>query len=325
MDKITVLMAVYNPKQEWFEKQLKSINEQTYLNVELVICDDCSTELSFNEIVEIVKNSVFKIPYSIQKNCHNMGSTKTFEKLTHENSGDYFAYCDQDDIWEKEKLLKEWEALQQNDGIMVCTNANIIHDDEDIIVRHNYMSVPAKLKRSIKLGTVWKDLLTKNYFWGCTMLVKAETAKKSLPFADYMYHDHYLALYAATQGQIVFLDEAHVKYRLHGNNQTGFMKNIFCKQDYIENRVCMLKLRYTELLDREFDDEKKDSIKNLITWTIFREKYAYGQLSLCVNMLKYIKYNKVTTLFELLTMPIPDFLWIRFIKILKRIKTLKAE
>jgi len=207
---------------------------------------------------------------------------------------------------------------------MVCTNANAIND-YDQIIKQNYMSIPEVLKKKIKLSTVWSDLLIKNYFWGCTMLIKSEVAKKALPFPDNMYHDHYLALYAAIQGQIAFLDEAQVKYRIHGNNQTGFLKNIFCKQDYIENRICMLRLRYTELLSRELSEEKKESINKLINWTLCREKYANGHWRQFMKMLKYIKLNKATTLFEILTMPMPGFMWIRFVRLLKWLKTLKTE
>ncbi|MBE5980967.1 MAG: glycosyltransferase [Paenibacillaceae bacterium] len=324
MKKITVLMAVYNPKLEWLEKQLKSINEQTYPNVELIIYDDYSSELRFDELESIVKRCVYRVPYILQKNSYNMGSTKTFEKLTEQNISDYFAYCDQDDIWEKEKLYKELQALKDSGGIMVCTNANAIND-YDQIIKQNYMSIPEVLKKKIKLSTVWSDLLIKNYFWGCTMLIKSEVAKKALPFPDNMYHDHYLALYAAIQGQIAFLDEAQVKYRIHGNNQTGFLKNIFCKQDYIENRICMLRLRYTELLSRELSEEKKESINKLINWTLCREKYANGHWRQFMKMLKYIKLNKATTLFEILTMPMPGFMWIRFVRLLKWLKTLKTE
>lgn len=322
MEKITVLMAVYNPKQEWFEKQLKSINEQTYSNVELVICDDCSTELSFNELKSIVKRCVYKIPYVLQKNDCNIGSTKTFEKLTEQNAGDYFAYCDQDDIWEKEKLFKEWKTLLDNDGILACTNANIIYDNDEI-VDFNSMSIPEKFKTNIEFGTAWKDLLIKNYFWGCTMLIKAEIAKKSLPFAVFMYHDHYLALYAATQGRIVFLNEALVKYRIHRNNQTGFLKDVFSKQDYKEKRIKILHLRYLELLRREFNEEQKAFIKKLNTWTLCRKEYADGQMIQFVGMLKNAKFNLLTTLFELFTIPMPDFMWSHFIQLLKTIKARK--
>lgn len=319
MEKITVLMAVYNPRQNWLEKQLKSINEQTYPNLELIICDDYSSEMSFERLEAIVKTCVTRISYDLQKNSHNMGSTKTFEYLTRQSTGAYCAYCDQDDIWEKEKLYREWEVLQQSNGLLVCTNANVVNENDQMVMER-YMSLSQRLKKAVEHGTVWRELLAKNYFWGCTMLVKTKIAQKALPFADHMYHDHYLALCAASQGRIVFLDEPLVRYRIHGNNQTGFLKGIFCKRDYCEKRIRPLELRYNELLDREFDEEQKDIIREMLIWTLYREKYACGQWGQRMGMIKYAKFNRVTTLFELLTMPMPDFWWIRFVELLKKIR-----
>ena len=47
---ISILLAVYNPNMEWLQKQLYSIEQQDYPNLELHVIDDCSEEISFGKI-----------------------------------------------------------------------------------------------------------------------------------------------------------------------------------------------------------------------------------------------------------------------------------
>ena len=98
MDQITILMAVYNQDKEWFKEQLSSLNQQTYPKVKLLICNDASPDISEKELEEFIDKYVDNIQWKLISNIENKGSTKTFERLTLEADGDYFAYCDQDDI-----------------------------------------------------------------------------------------------------------------------------------------------------------------------------------------------------------------------------------
>ena len=104
MDKlVSVIIATYNHNIIWFEKQLNSINNQTYSNIEIILLDDSSVNEKYLDIIEttvIIK----RFPVRIYRNDENLGSNKTFEKLVNLASGDYLAFCDQDDIWSDDKI-----------------------------------------------------------------------------------------------------------------------------------------------------------------------------------------------------------------------------
>lgn len=308
MEKITVLMAVYDPREDWFEQQLESINGQTYPDLELLICDDCSVRVSPERISQIVEKCVTRIPWRIIRNRSNMGSTRTFERLTGEADGDYFAYCDQDDIWHHEKLDKELRALHSGSALLVCTNSDAIDGNNQLIARH-YMSLPAGFRSSVLDGTAWKKLMVRNYFWGCTMLVRADTARAALPFAPGMYHDHCVELYASMHGKILFLDETLLWYRRHGNNQTGFLKNIYSKADYCRERIEPLVSRYTYFLGQELKEEELLYIQMLYRWSKYRQEYAGGKPGAGIRMLGYSRFNFPATAFEFLLMPLPEPAW----------------
>ena len=100
---VSILLAVYNPNYEWFKEQLSSLNNQNYNNLELIVYDDCPD----NPVDErFIKNCISNFSYHIIRGKQNKGSNFAFEELTKYGKGEYFAYCDQDDIWEKIKSQK---------------------------------------------------------------------------------------------------------------------------------------------------------------------------------------------------------------------------
>ena len=117
---ISILMAVYEPNIKWLREQLVSLNEQTYPNLRLYIRDDCSPTVSFEEIQSCVQDCISAFPVILQRNEKNLGSNLTFERLTQEADGKYFAYCDQDDIWLPEKLEILEKEISNDRALLAC-------------------------------------------------------------------------------------------------------------------------------------------------------------------------------------------------------------
>ena len=103
-EKVDIVLSVYKPNIEFLEKQLESLNEQTYPNIEVIIHDDCVEERCDRAVFE---RKLTKIPYRILPyQDRNLGYTKAFERLVKNTTGAYIAFCDQDDIWLPEKIEK---------------------------------------------------------------------------------------------------------------------------------------------------------------------------------------------------------------------------
>lgn len=232
---IAILMAVYEPRLDWLEEQLRSLNEQTYPNLRLYVRDDCSTSVSLEEIEALIKKCVTAFPYILERNEENLGSNLTFERLTAEAEGEFFAYCDQDDIWLPEKLEVLREELEREGALLVCSDMFIIDADgkqtADSITkvrRHHRFRSGANLA---------EGLLISNFVTGCTTLVKAEAAKAAVPFCPYMVHDHYIALCCAAEGKVVTVNSPLIRYRIHNRNQTGLMAGVTDKESYGRIRI----------------------------------------------------------------------------------------
>ncbi len=294
IDKIAVLMAVYEPNLEWLKQQLCSINDQTYENISLYICDDCSKQIQFSQIEQCVYECINKISVRILQNKQNIGSNATFEKLTKLAKGDYFAYCDQDDIWEIDKLSILYECLIQDKAGMSYSNMSVI-DSEGNKIANSLKILRPRLEYLSGIG------LSEKYFFrnctaGCSMLIKSEIAKKAVPFPEKTVCDQWLCIIAAIYGNISFCEKSLVRYRQHENNQTGVLTGVVDKQTYYERRLFPLK-------------ERMDSYNKVIKPTKELETFINARCERDVlNIWKFRKFSKFEAYFEIFMKFSPNWL-----------------
>ena len=310
-------MAVFEPRMDWLKEQLASLNAQTYPNLKLYIRDDCSPSVSFEDIKELVNESITAFPYIIERNTENLGSNKTFERLTREAEGSYFAYCDQDDIWHPRKLEVLQRAIEEEKAALACSDVAVIDEHGTKIAETITKVWPHHV--FLEGPDLAASLLVKNFALGCAMLIRSEIAKAALPFCPYMVHDHYLALCAATEGSIVTLPEPLISHRIHSVNQTSVLAGVTDRKSYYRIRLEELENRLNWLQDRFSDDPKLIcEIQNAKTWVTAREKWFMGDLSQGGTVWKYRRYSKGASLFELTTARMPEPLFRHAVKLVQK-------
>lgn len=218
---VSILLAVYKPNEKWLIEQIVSLNEQSYNNLDLLVYDDCPEE-SVNE--ELLKKYITNFEYKLIRGTINKGSNIAFEELTKIGDGEYFAYCDQDDIWERDKIELMVEKFDNKDVTLVCSDLSIIDENSkktaDSITQIRKRHV---FKRGYNLA---KDLLMSNFVTGCAMMVRKDTAQRSIPFEKTLIHDQWIAIFAALEGKIEYINKPLVRYRQHSNNQTGILLSL---------------------------------------------------------------------------------------------------
>lgn len=311
---ISVVMAVYQPNQGWLKEQLASIERQEYPNLELLILDDCSGEESVRLTKESVAQEIRRIPCAFSINERNLGSNKTFEQLTRDANGQFIAYCDQDDIWLSQKLTRLYRQIVETQADLVFSDLYVI-DGEGAVLSDSITQV--------RRHHVFRDvqdaagiLLYHNFVAGCTMLLRAETAKKSLPFLDSMVHDHYLALYCAANGKLSFCNEPLIQYRIHGGNQTGVLMGVCDKATYFNNRVELFNERIQALAGRcSFP-----ALEEAISWNSARLAFFQKEPHARTRYFRLRKADIRTTLFELLCWNLPEGLFRKVLSLIQRNK-----
>jgi len=304
---ISILMAVYEPRLDWLREQLESLEAQAYPNLRLYIRDDCSTTVPFGEIQALVKDCIRSFPYEIKQNEENLGSNLTFERLTVEAEGEYFAYCDQDDVWLPEKLTVLLEEIEKSNALLVCSDMFIIDregrqtaDSITKIRRHHVFHSGADLA---------EGLLFHNFVTGCTMLVRTEAAKGAVPFCPHMVHDHYIALWCAERGSIRSVTRPLVRYRIHHGNQTDLLSGVTDKESYGAVRITGMKNRLV-WLDENFScgERLKKIIREGRAWSEARE-LNWARCGGKRQIWKYRRFSLVPSIFELFAAGIPENLF----------------
>ena len=302
--RIAILMAVYEPRMDWLREQLLSLDAQTYPNIKLYIRDDCSPTVPFDEIQSCVQDCIRAFPYEIRRNEENLGSNGTFERLTQEAEGMYFAYCDQDDVWLPEKLDVLEKAITESGALLVCSDMYIIDgngkrtaDSITEVRRHHVFKSGSGLAR---------ELLFRNFVTGCTMLVSAGDARAAVPFCPYMVHDHYLALWCAERGRILSIEKQLIRYRIHGDNQTGLLSGVSDRRSYGDVRICTM-LKRLRWLQESFpcSGETATVIAQGVDWATAREMnwaHAGGKKTIW----KYREFSILPSLFEIFADRMPE-------------------
>ena len=245
---ITIVMAVYEPNMQWLKEQLLSLEAQTYPNLELIIRDDCSPTVPFEQICECAATCIRSFPYEISRNERNVGSNQTFEWLTQQARGEYIAYCDQDDVWLPEKIahsveaVKRAEAQSPNVPIALFGDARVV-DDSLQQLHPSFQQMSGYHTDALDVA----HLLMENKLIGCTMLFNRALRDKltdTIPDGLRM-HDWWIALIASAFGRIIYLDEPLLLYRQHTGNVVGGSS----RSHYITNRVKHLTAQRQVLYD----------------------------------------------------------------------------
>lgn len=213
--KIAILLASYNGA-DFIEEQIKSILEQTISEqFDLIIRDDGSSD-STREILDKYKNderiTVIENNSCVRGHLSNFSELFEYAKLEYE----YILFSDQDDIWEKDKLVREYRLIKEFDDkpTLVYTNFNIWNmatDEREVFIKAH-------------LEETFPKLLVNNWIFGCTMMLNKKMIELvgNIPLTVET-HDYWIALCASANknSKIIYDDYPSLQHRLHANNATG--------------------------------------------------------------------------------------------------------
>lgn len=217
--KIGILLSTYNGNKYIIE-QLESLLFQNYNEkIEIIVRDDYSSDST----VDILKTNNINL-IDTKK---NLGAKRSFSELLNyailNSDAEYFMFCDQDDVWENdkvEKTLAKMQEMEQKFGDIPL----LIHTDLEVVdaklntINSSFMEFQ-KIDHSRKS---FNNLLMQNIITGCTVMINRKLAQKCLPISGgAIMHDWWIGLVASKFGEIGYLDEVTIKYRQHASNTIG--------------------------------------------------------------------------------------------------------
>jgi glycosyltransferase involved in cell wall biosynthesis len=217
MPRIAILLCTYNGAR-FLPAQLASLAAQTFTDWQLFVSDDGSSDDTV-AIVSAQKDQLGAAPVQVRKGpCQ--GFVKNFLSLACDPSltFDYYAYCDQDDVWERDKLARAVERLSSRPPhipAMYCSRTMLIDQDGRTL----------GYSRAYRRKPRFHNALVQSIASGNTIVLN-EAARRLLMVcgsdAKIPSHDWWSYLLVSGAGGEVYYDQVpQVQYRMHGQNVIG--------------------------------------------------------------------------------------------------------
>lgn len=257
--KVSIIIPTYN-RANTLNRSVKSVLNQTYENIEIIIVDDCSND----NTEQMVKNwKIDKVKYyKLEK---NLGACVARNKGIELATGDYIAFQDSDDEWLPEKLQKQIEKLEMTNTLVTFCALNFINIDKS-----NITKIPSKDVSSIT--NMAEELLYENFISTQTILGKKEVFKDII-FDEKLprFQDWDIAIRLAKKYKISYIDEPLVNLYLQKDSITKSNKKGY-------DALLILYKKYKE------DIEKNNNLTYL-----FKRKTAVILFKLGGNAAKELK------------------------------------
>lgn len=214
MTTISIAMATYNGA-EFIRAQLDSLAAQVFLPYELVVTDDGSTDETIDIIAEFSKTAPF--PVHVHSNAQRLNYRANFMQCANRCSGDLIAFCDQDDIWDRDKLAT---VVEHFDDVNVDL---IFHDFRLVDANGNPLTsaVPELFPSMLNQWTIIRGL---TLAFRRTLLRYSdlwELSSDQLNPSECLAHDQWFVFLAYTFNSIRHLQQPLLSYRLHSANVYG--------------------------------------------------------------------------------------------------------
>ncbi|EKA3516118.1 TPA: glycosyltransferase family 2 protein [Campylobacter coli] len=271
---ISVLIPAYN-HQNYIQECIESVICQDYGNLELIILDDGSSDLTWLKIIELEKKCRVRFSNFSSMTRQNKGIYETLNELIELSNGEYIYLLASDDRIQNEKAISTlYQIISHDDKIVLavgdseiidCNSNRIAWDIKQNIVKFNegyntfweyfcyrHPRVKKNSKDMKNFGS-YRTLVKGNYIPN-GYLIRAEKLKKIEKFtAKAPMEDWFMHLQLSKLGRYKFTKEILFSYRWHDENT---IKNK--KQNKIKNKITK---RYFGILCFLYKFFKKEGLK----------------------------------------------------------------
>ena len=299
--KIMVLLSTYNG-EKYISEQIESVLCQQGVDVHIVARDDGSLD----ETINILKR-ISTLENITVIEGQNIGVVGSFFTLMHEavcHNIDYFAFCDQDDVWKNDKLKVATDILSGHG------NEPALYMSSFQMVDENLHSIQTNMSRP---NISVEGAIASNCATGCTMVFNKKLLEKSLisNYDDALMHDYWMYMVCLLTGGYIYYDETpHIYYRQHGNNVIGGtgdnfltkwwtrMNKMFLPGDNFKSKfACKLLEQY----GNEISEDKKVFLQNIANiktlkskWNLLRnKKFLTGSIDKRLQLIGLILTGKL--------------------------------
>ena len=274
--KVNILLSTYNG-EKYLREQLNSLLQQTYQNIVIYVRDDGSEDDTMRILKEYqrryheTRDDEPQIIILDEAKQENLGYMESFWTLLRKcEEADYYAFCDQDDVWLPDKVKRGVEALQKENGnIPLLYSAGFVYCDENMEIT----GYPAQISVPVN----FKDVLFYTPAYGFTIMINNKLREQALGATSLedMPHDGWCQKIATAMGKFVYDSTVTAKYRRHSNTVTyAGSQKLKLVIKWLKNEIFANGMdEYYRVLRHFYEEYENDlSIANKIKLQIFMKK-----------------------------------------------------
>jgi glycosyltransferase involved in cell wall biosynthesis len=304
---VSIICLCYNQGRFVRETVLSVIN-QTYLNIELIVVDDGSSDNSVEVISQLGKEypSIKFLPLQ-----SNVGNCRAFNQGFKLSTGAFVLDLAADDVLVHDRIEKQVRYFQNLDASygVIFTDAVYIDESGKFLKRHYESLMKNRLLTAVPVGDVYKDIISRYFICTPTMLSRREVFEILNGYDEALsYEDFDFCVRAARNYKFAFLDEQLTMVRKVHNSMST---KLYTKSDkQLESTFLVCKKIVS--LNRSEDERKalrkrlKYELRHAVMTNNLREAKLFfdflkdmGGLSLTEKVLMSIgKLNLPMTVFR---------------------------
>lgn len=270
MPKVSVITCTFN-RAHLIGETIQHVLDQSFQDFEYIIVDDGSTDDTAS-----VVNSFADLRIHFHQHARTFGHLSALRNFAHSKSGgEYFAYVDSDDLWEKDKLEIQVTALEKDNQIGFSFTDITIFKDNIILKKSIYN------KTGFFIGSVFDQMLKNKLIICHTTLLIRKSCMELLGSMDESMHsgDHDLVFVLSRMFKAYVIYAPLVQVRKHNQNSTGShsLSLILLK----EHHHTIHKLYFKNLITkREFKTAMANTSYDFALQLIFTKDYKSVKLYL---------------------------------------------
>lgn len=214
-DLVTAVITTYKRESAILERALKSILNQTYNNIEVIIVNDCPDDIRINNDIKkmLKKYNNNDIKYIVVKK--NGGACKARNIALNTCKGEYIAFLDDDDEWLPHKIESQVNKFKEskNCGIVYCNSISYTVETET--QKNRFVNIQPE-------GNIHEILLKKNLIGSCSFpMFNVEILKEFNGFREDMpaLQDWELYIRISKKYNASYIHEPCVKYYFYNGER----------------------------------------------------------------------------------------------------------
>lgn len=225
---VSIIIPVYNGS-DYMQEAIDSALNQTYENCEIIVINDGSKDGGKTERIALSYGD--SIRYFAKKNG---GVSSALNFGIKQMKGSYFSWLSHDDVYHKNKIKKQIEAIWQygNDHtIVLCEISNIDKKSQPIAFTQKRRSLPSE--KSCFWSEALLDLVKNGSFYGCGLLIPKYMLEECGYFRENLrYCQDYLMWLKLfmNKNPLIYIKAELVALRIHEGQLTQTGRDLYHKE-----------------------------------------------------------------------------------------------